>query len=104
MDIEDTLKDRGQKYGPFKEQAAISQSLKDIINGYQEVYGETREENSARTNRYNAMSSDKKEALDMIMHKIARILNGQADLHDSWHDIVGYAKLVADSLTPEEQK
>jgi hypothetical protein len=25
-------------------------------------------------------------------------LNGDPEFHDSWHDIVGYAKLVADSL------
>ena len=28
-----------------------------------------------------------------------RILNGDPDYHDSWHDIVGYAQLVADELS-----
>lgn len=31
-----------------------------------------------------------------------RILNGDPDYHDSWHDIAGYAQLVADQLSPEE--
>jgi hypothetical protein len=34
----------------------------------------------------------------MIQHKIARILNGDPNYHDSWHDIGGYSKLVADRL------
>jgi len=44
------------------------------------------------------MSCDQKEALEMIQHKIGRILNGDQYYHDSWHDIIGYAKLVADTL------
>lgn len=38
------------------------------------------------------------EALEMIAHKMGRIVNGDPFYHDSWHDIVGYAKLVADRL------
>lgn len=34
----------------------------------------------------------------MIFHKIARILNGDPNYADSWVDIAGYAKLVADEL------
>jgi hypothetical protein len=34
----------------------------------------------------------------MIFHKLARIANGDPNYHDSWHDIAGYAKLVADRL------
>ena len=45
---------------------------------------------------------DQVEALDMICHKIGRIINGDPDYADSWHDIAGYAQLVADRLTREE--
>ena len=45
-----------------------------------------------------ALSDDKKEALEMVAHKIGRILNGDPEYHDSWHDIIGYTKLVADTL------
>jgi hypothetical protein len=41
---------------------------------------------------------DQAEALDMIFHKIGRILNGDPNYADSWIDIAGYAKLVADRL------
>ena len=34
----------------------------------------------------------------MICHKIGRIVNGDPDYADSWIDIAGYAKLVADRL------
>jgi hypothetical protein len=34
----------------------------------------------------------------MVVHKIGRILNGDPHYADSWVDIAGYAKLVADRL------
>jgi len=83
MKIKDTLEKRGNKYGEFAGHAAISQDLKKAMSG-----------NSA----WKYLSPDKKEALEMIAHKIARILNGDPEWHDSWHDIEGYAKLVADTL------
>lgn len=85
--VEDTigemLEERGKRYGIFLRQAAFAVQLKEVIRRHPE---------------YSGMSSDKKEALDMILHKIARILNGDSDYVDSWIDIAGYAKLVADNL------
>lgn len=46
-----------------------------------------------------ALSDDKREALEMIAHKIGRILNVDPNYHDSWHDIIGYAKLVENTLS-----
>jgi len=40
------------------------------------------------------MSASHREALEMIAHKIGRILNGDPNYADSWHDIAGYAKLA----------
>ena len=40
-----------------------------------------------------------KEALEMNAHKTARILNGDFLYSDSYHDIIGYTKLVEDELT-----
>jgi hypothetical protein len=87
IDITDTLAERGNRYGSFKDHARVTQGLKSIMQsckGYQD------------------MSSDKREALEMIQHKIGRILCGDPEYHDSWHDIVGYAKLVADSLDMQQ--
>lgn len=48
------------------------------------------------------LSDDKRESLDMIVHKIGRILNGDPEFHDSWHDIVGYAQLAADRVKKDK--
>lgn len=35
-----------------------------------------------------------------IADKIARILNGDPEYRDNWHDIAGYAKLAEDRCQP----
>ena len=82
-DIASTLQERGSRYGVFAEQAAIAQKLKDVMRD---------------TPNWNRLAPDQKEALDMECNKNARILNGDPDFHDSWHDKVGYNKLVADRI------
>jgi len=47
---------------------------------------------------WDMLAPDQKQALTVISDKIARMLNGQPDYRDNWHDIVGYAKLVDDRL------
>lgn len=84
MEIEETLKQREKQYGSFLFHAKISQDLKHIM---------------AIQPNYAGLSAIKKEALEMIVHKIARIINGDSNLVDSWHDISGYAKLVEDHLS-----
>ena len=49
------------------------------------------------------LDPDQREALEMIAHKIARIVNGDPNYADSWVDIAGYATLVADRLQGVEQ-
>ncbi len=83
-DIEETLKERGERYGEFEDHAAISQTLKDVMKD---------------TGNYHKLCSDQKEALEMIAHKIARILNGDPNYKDSWHDIAGYATLISERLS-----
>ena len=84
-DIDATLAERGSKYGAFSEHARIAQNLKAAM---------------ADSPNYSKLSPDKREALEMVQHKIARILNGDPEYHDSWYDIIGYTKLVADTLKP----
>ena len=47
---------------------------------------------------------DQREALEMIQHKVARILNGDPTYTDNWIDIAGYATLVANRLEKEENR
>lgn len=86
--IEDTLRERGGNYGTFASHARISQN---IIRAFKD------------SPNWESLDDDMREALHIIANKIGRILNGKPDFHDSWHDIVGYAKLVADRLVGVEQ-
>lgn len=86
-DVTQVLTERGQRYGKFKDHAQISQELKKVLLDY----------------NYLRMDHDQVEALEMICHKIARILNGDPNYADSWVDIAGYAKLVADRLEGVER-
>jgi hypothetical protein len=45
------------------------------------------------------LAPDQREALEMIVVKIARIINGDPNCADSWRDIEGYARLVAERLS-----
>lgn len=80
--IEATLLERGNRYGAWADNAAVSQSLKSWLKGHK---------------KWHLLSGSHKEALEMIAQKIARILNGDANYKDNWHDISGYAKLGEDS-------
>lgn len=85
-DIADMLAERGKRYGEFTEHARITQDLKTVMRD---------------TPQWLNMGDDQKECLEMITHKIGRILNGDPHYYDSWKDIAGYAKLVSDRLEKE---
>ena len=40
------------------------------------------------------LSDTQKESLEMIVHKIGRILAGDPSFQDHWDDIAGYAKIA----------
>lgn len=83
--IEATLAERGTRYGSFVGHAEVTQAIKAAM---------------ATGRNWQTLDADMREALEMLAHKVSRILNGDPAFHDSWHDIVGYAKLVADRLVP----
>ena len=82
--VDATLAQRGNRYGKFTGHAKITQTLKTAMQTHE---------------NWNRLADDQKEALEMIAHKIGRILNGDPNYADSWHDIAGYAKLVDDRLS-----
>jgi hypothetical protein len=92
MSVEQTLQDRGTRYGDFATRALITRALMDVMSG------ETEEKQGLRKVRWLQLQPMPREALEMIVHKIGRILNGDANYADSWHEIAGYAKLVEDRL------
>lgn len=80
-ELNDTLAERGGRYGDFTDHAAIAQGLQDVMRA---------------APRWAKLDPVKKQALTTIADKIARILNGDPDYRDNWHDIQGYAKLAED--------
>lgn len=84
MQIEETLAERGSKYGSsYLVQSSTAQALKVAMQN---------------TPNWSNLSPDKRESLELIATKISRMLHGDSEYHDNWHDIIGYAKLVADTL------
>lgn len=81
--IDKTLADREKRYGSFVGHALITQSIKNAMR---------------MGKNWNFLSPEMKEALEMTAHKIGRILNGDQNYRDSWHDIIGYIKLIDDAL------
>ena len=85
--VNEMLAERQARYGTFEGHARISQALKAVMH---------------ERSGWDRLKPDQREALEMIQHKIARILNGDPDYTDNWIDIAGYATLVADLLEKED--
>lgn len=74
---------RGSTHGDFTDNGIIMQGLKDLM----------------RTRPgWARLSPHQREALDMIQHKIGRILSGDPNYADHWLDIEGYARIVRERL------
>lgn len=85
--LEETLKQRAAKYGEYKDVAATIQALKSVMH---------------ESNNWYKLTDTQKESLEMVAHKIGRILNGDPNHYDSWHDIMGYTKRAIENLPLEE--
>lgn len=81
--IDKTLAERGSRYGSFADMAAISQALCEVMRA---------------TPGWKKLTPSQKEALEMIQHKIARMLNGDPTYEDNAVDIVGYSTLMLKNM------
>lgn len=89
-DVDDTLAERGNRYGDFTDHARIAEALHGILVG---------DTPAGKFNTsWGTMKPFQRQALRVIVDKIARILNGDPNYIDNWHDLQGYAKLVEDRL------
>ena len=86
--LDEVLNERGSRYGSFIKHAIITQRLKAVMSD---------------TPNWIKLDDDMVESLEMIAHKMGRILNGDPSYADSWVDIAGYAQLVADRLQGKER-
>lgn len=85
MYMDSILKERGSRYGSFEGHSRITQAIKRAMK--------------QSPNWDGALSDDMIEALEMVAHKIGRILNGDPEYVDSWDDLAGYASLVSKRLS-----
>ena len=81
--IDNIIEERDTTHSAFSHHADISQRVKDTLR---------------ESPNWGKLSYDKREAMETIVHKLSRILNGKPEYVDAWHDISRYATLVVDSL------
>jgi hypothetical protein len=79
------LDKRAEQYGSFMASANVAIRLKGVMH-------------NAIAQQDLHLAPDQLLSLDMIAVKVSRILTGNPSHIDSWVDIAGYAKLVADRL------
>lgn len=82
--IEALLAERGSTHGDFTNHAGCAQELKDTVHNWLARSGKS----------WHELPYEVRESLDMILHKIGRIVAGDTLHADHWDDIAGYAKLV----------
>lgn len=84
-----TLTQRGNRYGEFSGNAEVSCTLRDTL-----------------MHHYNSLNSEEmplvqREAINLICHKLSRVVNGDVAYDDNWRDIAGYAELVVKELNKD---
>lgn len=85
--IRTILEERGGRYGSFRDNATLSQSLKDAVRAM---------------DGWDGLSAYHKEAVEVIIQKLSRVVNGDPDWNDSWIDIQGYAQLALDEIGKDD--
>jgi len=82
-DIDTVLADRGSRYGTFESNARVAQNLKEVMRS---------------GSSWGRLTLAQKEGLDMIQHKVARMVNGDPTYLDNIVDILGYGTLIRSSM------
>lgn len=90
--IDATLSERGQRYGDFEDHAKAAMAIRGVLFTL------------LSPKKFDSLEPDQVEALIMISHKLARIVNGNPHYDDSWRDVAGYAQLVANRLSKDAAK
>ena len=79
--VKQILDERPKTHGDFTDGARFTQSVLQL---------------AATMPGYSRATAVHKEGFHMIVHKLQRILAGDPDFAEHWHDVAGYANLVAD--------
>ena len=82
-EINNTLNERGARYGNYSDVAGTTQQLMAIVE---------------RGANYKHLNAEQKTSLFIHCNKIARAVNGDPQYFDNYRDIAGYATLVEQEL------
>jgi hypothetical protein len=77
-DVHEILSQRGKTHGDFADVAKVEQGLKEVLRSGK---------------NWGSLSASHRTALEMIAHKMGRILAGDPDVLDHWDDMAGYSTL-----------
>ena len=88
--VKETLEERGTTYGDFATIAKFTNQLQQTVRDF--------------TPYEKEIPDHMQLAINMILHKIVRAVNGDSTYVDNWVDIAGYATLVADELAKATTK
>lgn len=84
--VDDTLDQRESTHGDYTERARIVQGIKELMRS---------------GSSWDEVSPAQRQSLDMFADKMSRIVCGDPNEPDHWHDIEGYARLVSKELAPD---
>jgi hypothetical protein len=87
VDTEKLIEARHSTHGDYSCVAELDQALKDVLRNHV---------------GWDRLTPGQALAIEMIVHKIARIMCGKPDFRDHWLDVCGYVQCVLDRL-PEEK-
>lgn len=82
------LGERGNRYGTFDSNAKTCQLLKNVLHSQDGWY---------------RLSYVQREAVEMIMHKISRLVNGDSTYLDTVIDIAGYNQLMLKHMRDQNE-
>ena len=88
MSIENTLRERGSRYGDFTDHAQLSDDLQRCCE---------------RAPNWAGLPAWQRWGLRILLDKVARMLTGDPSYVDNAHDMVGYSKLIEDRLLAAER-
>lgn len=83
--MEETLNAREKMYGDFGKLAQAAQAFKSVCRA---------------SPSWSSMTAVQREAAEMIMLKMVRVLYGDPLVFDTWLDIAGYASLAVEEFHP----
>lgn len=83
LDLDQILRQREKQHGRFCDHAVITQSFKQIAHD---------------SPGWDRLTDTQREGVEMILHKLGRILAGDPNHHDHWDDIGGYARITRECI------